>query len=86
VFTRLAAAVREGGTLLIVGHHPSDLQTTAKRWNMPDAFHTAEDVARLLDPRDWNVIVAASRPRNVVDPNGDPIIVHDTVLRAQRRQ
>jgi SAM-dependent methyltransferase len=84
VFERLAAAVREGGTLLVVGHHPSDLETTAKRWNMPDAFHTAEDLAQLLDPRDWKVTVAASRPRDVVDPNGDPIVVHDTVLRARR--
>ncbi len=84
VFERLAAAVRAGGTLLIVGHHPSDLETTAKRWNMPDAFHTAEDVAHLLDPREWNVIVAASRPRDVTDPDGNPVVVHDTVLRAQR--
>ncbi len=31
VFARLAAAVAPGGTLLIVGHHPSDLQTTVPR-------------------------------------------------------
>lgn len=31
LFARLAAAVTPGGTLLIVGHHPSDLRTSAHR-------------------------------------------------------
>ena len=83
-FARLAAAVRAGGTLLIVGHDVSDLETAAHRWNMPAAFHTAAEVASLLDPREWTVLVAASRPRDAVGPQGDPIVVHDTVLRARR--
>ena len=45
-FRRLAAAVKPRGTLLIVAHHPSDLQTTARRWRMPDYFYTAEDIRR----------------------------------------
>ncbi|WP_426990742.1 hypothetical protein [Pseudarthrobacter sp. Y6] len=31
MYERLAAAVAPGGTLLIVGHHPSDLATGARR-------------------------------------------------------
>src|SRR4029077_735284 len=40
----LAAAVRPGGTLLIVGHHPSDLQTSIGRPDLPDMFYTAEEI------------------------------------------
>ena len=42
---RLAAAVRPGGTLLIVGHHPSDLETFVGRPSIPDLFFTAEEIA-----------------------------------------
>jgi SAM-dependent methyltransferase len=85
VFRRLAAAVRPHGTLLIVGHHPSDLQTTVKRWPVPDAYATAETVAALLAPDDWDVLVTEARPRNVNDPQGNLVIVHDAIMKARRR-
>ena len=53
LFARLAAAVAPGGTLLLVGHHPKDLETGARRPHEPDMFFTAEDVASTLDPGDW---------------------------------
>lgn len=84
-FRRLAAAVKPNGTLLIVAHHPSDLQTTARRWRMPDYFYTADDVAASLEPEHWNVVVAEARPREVLDPDERTITVHDAILRAQRR-
>jgi len=85
VFRRLAAAVRPHGTLLIVGHHPSDLQTTVKRWPVPDAYATADAVAALLAPDDWDVLVTEARPRNVTDPQGNPVTVHDAIMKARRR-
>ncbi len=85
-FRRLAAAVKPHGTLLIVAHHPSDLQTTARRWRMPDYFYTAEDVTASLEPDCWDVHVAEARPRAVTDPEGQPVTVHDVVLRACRRE
>jgi SAM-dependent methyltransferase len=85
VFGRLAAAVRPHGTLLVVAHHPSDLQTTAGRWPMPDFYYTADDIAALLEPGDWDIVDAASCARSAVDPNGRTITVHDTVLKARRR-
>ena len=63
LFARLAAAVAPGGTLLIVGHHPSDLRTTARRMHMPDMMFTAEEVAASLDPTKWEVLAAEARPR-----------------------
>jgi SAM-dependent methyltransferase len=82
---RLAAAVRPGGTLLIVGHHPSDLHTSMSRPNLPDLFFTAEEVAATLDPDQWDVLLAAAPGRETVDPEGQPVTIHDAVLQATRR-
>jgi SAM-dependent methyltransferase len=80
----IAAAVKPEGMLLIVGHHPSDLLTTARRPRAPGVLYAAKDVASLLDPADWAILVCAARGRPAADPDGNPITVHDTVLRAQR--
>jgi SAM-dependent methyltransferase len=85
VHTRLAAAVRPGGTLLIVGHHPWDLGTSVPRPPDPGLFFTAEQVAATLDPGDWSVDVAEAAARQTTDPDGAPVTVHDAVLRAVRR-
>jgi SAM-dependent methyltransferase len=82
---RLAAAVAPGGTLLVVGHHPSDLGTIP-RPPLPDLFFTASDVAAELDPDQWEVLCEEARPRPVVHPDsGLTVTIHDTVLRARRR-
>ena len=83
---RLAAAVRPGGTLLIVGHHPSDLETTVGRPNRPDLFFTAEEVAAALRPDDWQIIVAAAPGRQTLDPEGQPVTIRGAVMRAIRRE
>src|SRR6266540_4189552 len=85
LFARLAAAVAPGGTLLIVGHHPSDLQTTAHRMHFPDMMFTGEQVASSLDPTAWQVLAAEARPRVAVDPEGRDVTIHDAVLVARRR-
>jgi SAM-dependent methyltransferase len=85
VHRRLAASVRPGGTLLIVGHHPLDLQTSMGRPNLPDLFFTAEEVASALDPADWQIIVAAAPERQTLDPEGRLITIRDAVMHAIRR-
>ena len=82
---RLAAAVRPGGILLIVGHHPSDLETSVHRWNLPDFFFTADQVAATLEPDDWQIVVASAPERQVLDPDGRPVTIRDAVLMARRR-
>ncbi|WDZ83112.1 FAD-dependent oxidoreductase [Micromonospora cathayae] len=81
---RLADAVAPGGTLLIVGHHPWDLRTTARRMHFPDLMFTAEQAADLLDPNRWQVTVAQARPRATTDHDGRDVTVHDAVLTARR--
>jgi SAM-dependent methyltransferase len=80
---RLAAAVRPGGTLLMVAHHPDDIH--AARNGHPDLFWYAEDIAASLDPGQWEVRVAEAAGRSAIDHDGQPVTVKDTVLRAARR-
>jgi SAM-dependent methyltransferase len=80
-----AAAVRPGGMLLIVGHHPSDLHTTMRRPNLPELFFTAEEEAAALDRAGWTITVSAPE-REAVDPDGRPVIIRDTVLQAIRNR
>ena len=82
MFRGLAAAVQNGGTLLIVAHHPSDLESGVKRPPDPDLYYTAEDVAALLGDS-WSVEVSDARSRKQTADNKQ-VTVHDTVFRAQR--
>lgn len=77
---RLASAVAPGGTLLIVGHSPLDMDTVEGRPKSPDMYYTAQQVEAVLEPGDWTVLVAEARPRTVKG-----ISWLDEVLRAQRR-
>ncbi|WP_257226114.1 type 12 methyltransferase [Rhodococcus opacus] len=78
---RLAGAVRPGGRLLVVGHHPSDLETSVGRPNVPDMLFTPEQVAAVLDAAEWEILVSAAPSREARDPEGRPV----TVLHAVRR-
>jgi SAM-dependent methyltransferase len=84
LFAALVQSVRAGGTLLVVGHHPSDLATGVPRPRMPDLFYSADEVAALLDDS-WTVVVEEARPRTAATAQGDEVTIHDTVLRAIRR-
>jgi len=84
LFRRLAASVAPGGTLLIVGHHPSDRQTTGSHASATEVSFTAEEVAASLDPDRWDIAVAEARPRPATDPDGHEITIRDAVLRARR--
>lgn len=83
LFGRLAAAVAPGGTLLLVGHHVSDLQTSVARPPMAELYFTAEEVAAQLDADAWRTVCEA-RPRETTDPDGNAVTIQDTVLRADR--
>lgn len=86
VCRRLAGAVRPGGMLLIVGHHPDDLEVTTLRRprHLGHLMFTAEQAATVLDPAQWDVTAAALK-RPGTDPGGQPVTLTDAVLRAVRR-
>jgi hypothetical protein len=83
-FSRIAAAVAPGGTLLIVGHDPSDAQTTMPRHGLLERGWKAEELAAWLGDA-WDIEVAEARARQVTDPEGREVTIHDAVVRARRR-
>lgn len=85
LFRRLAAAVRPGGTLLIVGHHPADLEVASlRRPRLRHLMFTAEEIATVLDPSAWDITALAAE-RAATAPDGQQITLTDAVLRAVRR-
>ena len=82
---RLAGALAPGGSLLVVGHHPSDLQTSIPRPPEPDLFFTGDDIAADLGAYEWEIVTNAAPGRTATDPEGNAVTIHDTVFRAQRR-
>jgi SAM-dependent methyltransferase len=86
VHSHLAEAVRPGGTLLIVGHDASDVETTIGRPKNPSLYYTAAEVAGALDPRRWEVVFAAAPERQVRDPEGRPVTIRDAIVKAVRRR
>ena len=81
---RLAESVAPGGTLLIVGHDFSDLQTDVPRPAAPELYFTASDIAASLPAPEWLIVVDEARARSTLDPDGATATVHDAVLRAHR--
>lgn len=84
LFGRLAQAVRLNGTLLVVSHHVSDLETTAGRWAIPDLYFEADDVAAELSHGRWEILFGGTRPRSTTDREGRAIAIQDMVLKARR--
>jgi SAM-dependent methyltransferase len=81
----LGAAVRPGGRLLIVGHHPDDLATGLRSGHgHPELLFTPDKVVAALDPQEWDVLTAGAPTREVTGPDGT-ITVTDTVVLAARR-
>ncbi|CAM3127053.1 class I SAM-dependent methyltransferase [Prescottella defluvii] len=83
LYDRLADFVAPGGTLLIVGHHPSDLHSGVQRPPHAELYFTPEDVVSRLDPKDWQIVTATSVSRNVRHGDHD-VTIHDSVVRARR--
>jgi SAM-dependent methyltransferase len=76
---RLWAGVAPGGTLLWVGHAHDEQR--AAMWG-GDRFVAAAEVAAVLDPAEWEVLVAGPRARSADEHDHHDA---DEVLRARRR-
>ena len=83
VFIRLADAVAPGGTLLIVGHDPSDMHTHAHRSGLAEMGWFAGEVVELLGTG-WTVDVAEARTRTATGPDGEVVEFRDAVMRARK--
>jgi SAM-dependent methyltransferase len=81
LFRALAAAVRPGGTLLVVGHDASEVGADEHRAHHPDLMFTAEDVVAAIEGEGLVVEVAESRARP--EPSGGGHL-NDVVVRASR--
>ncbi|MGO4257449.1 class I SAM-dependent methyltransferase [Marmoricola sp. RAF53] len=85
VFRAIGAAVRPGGTLLVVGHHPDDHTTGLRSGHGHGALlFTPEKVVAALDPDEWEVVLAEAQTRPSHRPDG-PATATDSVVRAVRR-
>jgi SAM-dependent methyltransferase len=80
---RLAQAVRPGGTLLVVGHHVDDM-VAGHRPFPREMFPTAEEMAAVLDPAQWEIDASAPQRQGRVG-DGELTTLTDAVLRAVRR-
>lgn len=83
LFDRLALAVAPGGTLLLVGHHPSDMEA-APRSQPIERYFTGDELARELDAARWEVVTNMTAERTGTH-DGRTVVLHDTVMRARRR-
>ena len=82
-----AAAVKPGGTLLVVGHHPDRLPPWGSgHHHHREMFYTGDELVQELglDGPEWQLEVQTSRERPVTGPEGQQATIADVVLRATR--
>ncbi|HET6152589.1 MAG TPA: class I SAM-dependent methyltransferase [Marmoricola sp.] len=85
VFGRLGRAVRPGGHLLVVGHHPHDLTTGMRTGHgHPELLYTPEQLVAVL-PGDEFEILVADTPSREVTRDGETAMITDSVVLAVRR-
>ncbi len=75
---RLATGVATGGTLLLVGHRPTDPATGAPTPAAGQVQISVDGAVAALEPDRWEVVVAEDRPR---EAGGSGV---DAVVRARR--
>jgi SAM-dependent methyltransferase len=81
---KLGSAVKVGGTLLIVGHQPSD-NTHEADHHARGSHTTAEEIASYFDGDDWEVKVAEPRTISKTAPNGKSVLLNDSVFIARKK-
>ena len=86
LYQALAATVRPGGVLLVVGHHPGDLATGLRNAHgHPELLFTPERVVDALPADAWDIRVADSPTREAPGPDG-LVVFTDSVVLAVRRE
>ncbi len=81
-----ADGLSSGGHLLITSHASGPPWAPQPDGHRHGFLTPAEEIAALaLDPDRWTVRVAKLRPREILDPNGDPATIDDSVVLIQRQ-
>ncbi|MBD8703645.1 bifunctional NAD(P)/FAD-dependent oxidoreductase/class I SAM-dependent methyltransferase [Frigoribacterium sp. CFBP 13712] len=84
VFRGLGEAVAPGGSVLIVGHDLSDLDSDARRLHHPELMFGVDELVALFDPVEWTIVTAETRERETAAGHEGPATVRDVVVRAVR--
>ncbi len=84
VYGRIAASVRPGGTLFVVGHHPDDRATGVRQERFAHLLMPPEAIVGALDPQRWTVEVSAGQTREHPH-DGVTRTLTDTVVVARHR-
>jgi SAM-dependent methyltransferase len=71
---RLAAGVAAGGTLLLVGHRPTDPATGAATPAAGQVQVSVDEAVEALDSHGWQIVVAEERPRATVGTGVDAVV------------
>lgn len=71
---RLGTGVAPGGTLLLVGHRPIDPATGAPTPAAGQVQVSVDEAVAALDPHDWDIAVAAERPRAALGSGVDAVV------------
>jgi SAM-dependent methyltransferase len=79
------AALRTGGTLLVVAHDSTNLAEGTGGPQDPDVLLTAEDVLADLDGASYEVVRAERVAREVAQPDGASRTAYDALVRLVRR-
>jgi SAM-dependent methyltransferase len=84
-YVAIGRAVRPGGVLLVVGHHPADAATGLRNERLSHLLFTPEQVTTVLDEAEWDIRVADAPTREAIGPDDQTVTVTDTVVLAVRR-
>jgi SAM-dependent methyltransferase len=79
------AALRQGGTLLVVAHDSTNLAEGTGGPQDPDVLMTAEDVLADLEGESFEVVQAGRVGRDVAQPDAASVTAYDALVRVVRR-
>jgi SAM-dependent methyltransferase len=79
------AALRPGGTLLVVAHDSTNLAEGTGGPQDPDVLMTAEDVLADLEGESFEVVQAGRVGRDVAQPDAASVTAYDALVRVVRR-
>ena len=74
VVSRLGTGVAPGGTLLLVGHRPTDPVTGAPTPAAGQVQVSVDEAVQALNSHEWQIVVAEERPRTAVGTGVDAVV------------